>query len=173
MLFYILFLLTSFLSLLGAVPVHSGCNSAPLLLHVSVCVAVCGSSAYLPHADRSEKHQLWSHEILLCYWLGSPCYHYRYKQTHTYTNVCFYISLCSVTCMCAAGLAVGLDPEGYGNPDFCWISMYDKLMWSFAGPVSVVILVLCSSVCLCVLFVPYKGSRLFISISVWMYVVQQ
>lgn len=68
--------------------------------------------------------------------------------------------------MCAAGLAVGLDPEGYGNPDFCWISMYDKLMWSFAGPVSVVILVLCSSVCLCVLFVPYKGSRLFISLSV-------
>uniref|UniRef100_A0A673HI78 Cadherin EGF LAG seven-pass G-type receptor 3-like n=1 Tax=Sinocyclocheilus rhinocerous TaxID=307959 RepID=A0A673HI78_9TELE len=48
------------------------------------------------------------------------------------------------------GLAVGLDPEGYGNADFCWISMYDKLMWSFAGPVSVVLLVLCSSVCLCV-----------------------
>uniref|UniRef100_A0A8C2KXB4 Cadherin, EGF LAG seven-pass G-type receptor 3 n=1 Tax=Cyprinus carpio TaxID=7962 RepID=A0A8C2KXB4_CYPCA len=49
------------------------------------------------------------------------------------------------------GLAVGLDPEGYGNPDFCWISMYDKLMWSFAGPVSVVILVFCFSVCLCCL----------------------
>ncbi len=61
------------------------------------------------------------------------------------------MQICSVTCMCAAGLAVGLDPEGYGNPDFCWISMYDKLMWSFAGPVSVVILVLCSSVCLCCL----------------------
>ncbi|KAF7209429.1 cadherin EGF LAG seven-pass G-type receptor 3 isoform X2 [Nothobranchius furzeri] len=38
------------------------------------------------------------------------------------------------------GLAVGLDPEGYGNPDFCWISMYDKLIWSFAGPVAIVIL---------------------------------
>ncbi|KAM8930807.1 cadherin EGF LAG seven-pass G-type receptor 3 [Pelodytes ibericus] len=38
------------------------------------------------------------------------------------------------------GLAVGLDPEGYGNPDFCWISIYDKLVWSFAGPVTVVIL---------------------------------
>uniref|UniRef100_A0A3P8QFI1 Cadherin, EGF LAG seven-pass G-type receptor 3 n=1 Tax=Astatotilapia calliptera TaxID=8154 RepID=A0A3P8QFI1_ASTCA len=33
------------------------------------------------------------------------------------------------------GLAVGLDPEGYGNPDFCWISIYDKLIWSFAGPI--------------------------------------
>ncbi|KAM6977742.1 cadherin EGF LAG seven-pass G-type receptor 3 [Aplochiton taeniatus] len=38
------------------------------------------------------------------------------------------------------GLAVGLDPEGYGNPDFCWISMYDKLIWSFAGPIAIVIL---------------------------------
>ncbi|GCB72987.1 hypothetical protein scyTo_0006570, partial [Scyliorhinus torazame] len=38
------------------------------------------------------------------------------------------------------GLAVGLDPEGYGNPDFCWISVHDKLIWSFAGPIAVVIL---------------------------------
>ncbi|XP_049436056.1 cadherin EGF LAG seven-pass G-type receptor 3 isoform X1 [Epinephelus fuscoguttatus] len=38
------------------------------------------------------------------------------------------------------GLAVGLDPEGYGNPDFCWISIYDKLIWSFAGPIAIVIL---------------------------------
>uniref|UniRef100_W5KN35 Cadherin EGF LAG seven-pass G-type receptor 2 n=1 Tax=Astyanax mexicanus TaxID=7994 RepID=W5KN35_ASTMX len=28
------------------------------------------------------------------------------------------------------GLAVGLDPEGYGNPDFCWLSLYDTLIWS-------------------------------------------
>uniref|UniRef100_A0A8C6JU56 Uncharacterized protein n=1 Tax=Melopsittacus undulatus TaxID=13146 RepID=A0A8C6JU56_MELUD len=39
------------------------------------------------------------------------------------------------------GLAVGLDPEGYGNPDFCWISIHDKLVWSFAGPITVVIVV--------------------------------
>ncbi len=44
-------------------------------------------------------------------------------------------------CLFAAGLAVGLDPEGYGNPDFCWISIYDKLIWSFAGPITIVILV--------------------------------
>lgn len=37
------------------------------------------------------------------------------------------------------GLAVGLDPEGYGNPDFCWISIHDKLVWSFAGPITVVV----------------------------------
>lgn len=35
-----------------------------------------------------------------------------------------------------SGLAVGLDPEGYGNPDFCWLSIYDTLIWSFAGPVA-------------------------------------
>lgn len=39
------------------------------------------------------------------------------------------------------GLAVGLDPEGYGNPDFCWISIHDKLVWSFAGPITVVVVV--------------------------------
>lgn len=44
-------------------------------------------------------------------------------------------------CLFVAGLAVGLDPEGYGNPDFCWISIYDKLIWSFAGPIGIVILV--------------------------------
>ncbi|XP_061592705.1 cadherin EGF LAG seven-pass G-type receptor 3 isoform X2 [Cololabis saira] len=38
------------------------------------------------------------------------------------------------------GLSVGLDPEGYGNPDFCWISIYDKLIWSFAGPIAIVVL---------------------------------
>nr|XP_004544839.2 cadherin EGF LAG seven-pass G-type receptor 2 isoform X3 [Maylandia zebra] len=37
------------------------------------------------------------------------------------------------------GLAVGLDPEGYGNPDFCWLSMYDTLIWSFAGPIAIVV----------------------------------
>lgn len=44
----------------------------------------------------------------------------------------------------APGLAVGLDPEGYGNPDFCWISIDDKLIWSFAGPIAIVILVTAS-----------------------------
>ncbi|XP_060044769.1 cadherin EGF LAG seven-pass G-type receptor 1 isoform X2 [Erinaceus europaeus] len=39
------------------------------------------------------------------------------------------------------GLAVGLDPQGYGNPDFCWLSLQDTLIWSFAGPVGTVIVV--------------------------------
>ncbi|KAM6044521.1 cadherin EGF LAG seven-pass G-type receptor 2 isoform 2-T2 [Chlamydotis macqueenii] len=34
------------------------------------------------------------------------------------------------------GLAVGLDPEGYGNPDFCWLSIHDSLVWSLAGPIA-------------------------------------
>uniref|UniRef100_A0A8C6K2J2 Uncharacterized protein n=1 Tax=Melopsittacus undulatus TaxID=13146 RepID=A0A8C6K2J2_MELUD len=37
------------------------------------------------------------------------------------------------------GLAVGLDPQGYGNPDFCWLSVHDTLIWSFAGPIIIVI----------------------------------
>lgn len=39
------------------------------------------------------------------------------------------------------GLAVGLDPQGYGNPDFCWLSLRDTLIWSFAGPVGTVVTV--------------------------------
>uniref|UniRef100_A0A8C6FYI7 Cadherin EGF LAG seven-pass G-type receptor 1 n=1 Tax=Moschus moschiferus TaxID=68415 RepID=A0A8C6FYI7_MOSMO len=37
------------------------------------------------------------------------------------------------------GLAVGLDPQGYGNPDFCWLSLRDTLIWSFAGPIGTVV----------------------------------
>ncbi|XP_034297968.1 cadherin EGF LAG seven-pass G-type receptor 1 isoform X2 [Pantherophis guttatus] len=37
------------------------------------------------------------------------------------------------------GLAVGLDPQGYGNQDFCWLSVYDTLIWSFAGPIVIVV----------------------------------
>ncbi|XP_017691028.1 PREDICTED: cadherin EGF LAG seven-pass G-type receptor 2 isoform X1 [Lepidothrix coronata] len=32
------------------------------------------------------------------------------------------------------GLAVGLDPEGYGTPEFCWLALHDPLVWSLAGP---------------------------------------
>ncbi|XP_077025300.1 cadherin EGF LAG seven-pass G-type receptor 1 [Tamandua tetradactyla] len=39
------------------------------------------------------------------------------------------------------GLAVGLDPQGYGNPDFCWLSLRDTLIWSLAGPIGTVIIV--------------------------------
>uniref|UniRef100_A0A8C3MWR5 Uncharacterized protein n=1 Tax=Geospiza parvula TaxID=87175 RepID=A0A8C3MWR5_GEOPR len=37
------------------------------------------------------------------------------------------------------GLAVGLDPEGYGNPDFCWLALHDSLVWSLAGPYVIVV----------------------------------
>ncbi|XP_054703527.1 cadherin EGF LAG seven-pass G-type receptor 1 isoform X7 [Grus americana] len=39
------------------------------------------------------------------------------------------------------GLAVGLDPQGYGNPDFCWLSVHDTLIWSFAGPIVIVVVI--------------------------------
>uniref|UniRef100_A0AAZ3P386 Cadherin EGF LAG seven-pass G-type receptor 1 n=1 Tax=Oncorhynchus tshawytscha TaxID=74940 RepID=A0AAZ3P386_ONCTS len=38
-------------------------------------------------------------------------------------------------------LAVGLDPQGYGNPDFCWLSVHDTLIWSIAGPIAIIVLV--------------------------------
>ncbi|KAJ8245418.1 hypothetical protein GJAV_G00270520 [Gymnothorax javanicus] len=39
------------------------------------------------------------------------------------------------------GLAMGLDPQGFGNADFCWLSIHDTLIWSFLGPIAVVLLV--------------------------------
>lgn len=47
----------------------------------------------------------------------------------------------SLSLLCCPGLAVGLDPQGYGNPDFCWLSLRDTLIWSFAGPIGIVIIV--------------------------------
>ncbi|TRY56137.1 hypothetical protein DNTS_015260 [Danionella cerebrum] len=38
-------------------------------------------------------------------------------------------------------LSVGLDPQGYGNPDFCWLSVNDSLIWSITGPISIVVLI--------------------------------
>ena len=37
------------------------------------------------------------------------------------------------------GLAVGLSADGYGNPKFCWLSINDLLIWSFAGPICLVV----------------------------------
>lgn len=62
----------------------------------------------------------------------------------------------------SAGLAVGLDPQGYGNPDFCWLSVHDTLIWSFAGPIFVVVLVSAWLTTLCILTerrVSFKGLK--------------
>uniref|UniRef100_A0A4W5RPL4 Cadherin EGF LAG seven-pass G-type receptor 3 n=1 Tax=Hucho hucho TaxID=62062 RepID=A0A4W5RPL4_9TELE len=73
------------------------------------------------------------------------------------------------------GLAVGLDPEGYGNPDFCWISIYDKLIWSFAGPIAIVILVLSPShsviLCQSLCFATIRGAflLLLLATSTWFF----
>ncbi|KAH0513076.1 Cadherin EGF LAG seven-pass G-type receptor 1 [Microtus ochrogaster] len=36
---------------------------------------------------------------------------------------------------------LGSSVRGYGNPDFCWLSLQDSLIWSFAGPVGMVIII--------------------------------
>lgn len=60
----------------------------------------------------------------------------RFLDFSNKTNLILYV----VSFLCA-GLAVGLDPQGYGNPDFCWLSVHDTLIWSFTGPIFVVVLV--------------------------------
>ncbi|KAM9369337.1 LOW QUALITY PROTEIN: cadherin EGF LAG seven-pass G-type receptor 2 [Phaethornis superciliosus] len=51
------------------------------------------------------------------------------------------------------GLAVGLDPQGYGNPDFCWLSIHDSLVWSLAGPIACAV-----AVCICFLVLAARAT---------------
>ncbi|KAH3819069.1 cadherin EGF LAG seven-pass G-type receptor 1-like isoform X2 [Dreissena polymorpha] len=53
----------------------------------------------------------------------------------------FYYLLAYVIPGIIVSLAVGLNTEGYGTGNFCWLSMKDKFIWSFAGPVTVSIIV--------------------------------
>lgn len=59
------------------VPVYGGRHPAALLLHVHVCLDVCGWPPRVPDADRTAQHQLRSHEVLLRHRLGSACDNHR------------------------------------------------------------------------------------------------
>ncbi|XP_035677991.1 cadherin EGF LAG seven-pass G-type receptor 1-like isoform X5 [Branchiostoma floridae] len=39
------------------------------------------------------------------------------------------------------GLAFGVKPESYGNRDFCWLQVNDRLFWTLAGPILLVVLI--------------------------------
>ncbi|XP_065103163.1 cadherin EGF LAG seven-pass G-type receptor 3 isoform X1 [Paramisgurnus dabryanus] len=122
--------------------IHSNMAAATLLSHLT----------YLLGINQTEQQFLCTVvAILLHYffmssfaWLFVEALHIYRMQTEVrninYGAMRFYYAIGWGVPAIITGLAVGLDPEGYGNPDFCWISMYDKLMWGFAGPVSAVIL---------------------------------
>ncbi|XP_060555146.1 cadherin EGF LAG seven-pass G-type receptor 2-like isoform X2 [Ruditapes philippinarum] len=53
----------------------------------------------------------------------------------------FYYLIAYVIPGIVVSLAVGLNTEGYGNKNFCWLMMSDKFIWSFAGPISVSVII--------------------------------
>ncbi|XP_053377924.1 cadherin EGF LAG seven-pass G-type receptor 1-like isoform X2 [Mercenaria mercenaria] len=53
----------------------------------------------------------------------------------------FYYLIAYVIPGIIVSLAVGLNTEGYGNKNFCWLMMADKFIWSFAGPISVSVII--------------------------------
>ncbi|XP_051964502.1 cadherin EGF LAG seven-pass G-type receptor 3-like [Xyrauchen texanus] len=122
--------------------IHSNMAAATLLSHLTYVLGI----------NQTEQQFMCTVvAILLHYffmsafaWLFVEALHIYRMQTEArninYGAMRFYYAIGWGVPAIITGLAVGLDPDGYGNPDFCWISMYDKLMWSFAGPVSVVIL---------------------------------
>lgn len=61
----------------AAVSVHRHRHPAAFLLPLHFLLALPGGAACLPHDQRSQRHQLWTHEILLPDWLGSSCLYHR------------------------------------------------------------------------------------------------
>ncbi|XP_041348330.1 cadherin EGF LAG seven-pass G-type receptor 2-like isoform X2 [Gigantopelta aegis] len=58
-----------------------------------------------------------------------------------YGSMKFYYLLGYVIPGIIVGLSVGLYTSGYENRKFCWMSIFDTFIWSFAGPVVVGVLI--------------------------------
>ncbi|XP_062576129.1 cadherin EGF LAG seven-pass G-type receptor 2-like isoform X1 [Saccostrea cucullata] len=56
-----------------------------------------------------------------------------------YGTMKFYYLLGYVIPGIIVGLSVGLYTDGYGNTSFCWMDISETFIWSFAGPIAVVI----------------------------------
>ncbi|XP_069499437.1 cadherin EGF LAG seven-pass G-type receptor 3 isoform X2 [Ambystoma mexicanum] len=123
-------------------------------IHSNIAVALFFSEmVFLLGINRTENQLLCTvTAILLHYfflstfaWLFVEGLHIYRMQTEVrnvnYGAMRFYYGVGWGASAVITGLAVGLDPEGYGNPDFCWISVHDKLLWSFAGPIALVIVI--------------------------------
>ncbi|KAK7479931.1 hypothetical protein BaRGS_00028839, partial [Batillaria attramentaria] len=63
------------------------------------------------------------------------------KHTINYGSMKFYYLLGYVIPGIIVGLAVGLYTDGYGNDSFCWLETSELFIWSFAGPIVVVVLI--------------------------------
>eukprot|EP00062_Callorhinchus_milii_P006047 gi/632946186/ref/XP_007888434.1/ PREDICTED: cadherin EGF LAG seven-pass G-type receptor 3 [Callorhinchus milii] len=122
-------------------------------IHCNIVAAIfCSELVFLLGINQTENQFLCTViAILLHYffmatfaWIFVEGLHIYRMQTEArninYGAMRFYYAIGWGVPAIITGLAVGLDPEGYGNPDFCWISVHDKLIWSFAGPIAVVIL---------------------------------
>ncbi|XP_058856059.1 cadherin EGF LAG seven-pass G-type receptor 3-like isoform X1 [Acipenser ruthenus] len=130
----------------------SGLKSNTRSIHCNMAAAIFLSElVFLLGINQTEQQFLCTGiAILLHYffmatfaWLFVEGLHIYRMQTEArninYGAMRFYYSIGWGVPAIITGLAVGLDPEGYGNPDFCWISVHDKLIWSFAGPIGIVI----------------------------------
>ncbi|XP_072438052.1 cadherin EGF LAG seven-pass G-type receptor 3-like isoform X4 [Chiloscyllium punctatum] len=130
----------------------NGLKSNTRGIHCNIAAAIfCAELVFLLGINQTENQFLCTViAILLHYffmatfaWIFVEGLHIYRMQTEArninYGAMRFYYAIGWGVPAIITGLAVGLDPEGYGNPDFCWISVHDKLIWSFAGPIAVVI----------------------------------
>ncbi|XP_069062320.1 cadherin EGF LAG seven-pass G-type receptor 3 [Pleurodeles waltl] len=127
-------------------------NTRGIHSNIAVALFFC-EMVFLLGINRTENQLLCTvTAILLHYfflstfaWLFVEGLHIYRMQTEVrnvnYGPMRFYYAIGWGASAIITGLAVGLDPEGYGNPDFCWISVHDKLLWSFAGPIALVIVI--------------------------------
>lgn len=53
----------------------------------------------------------------------------------------FYYCMGYVTSAVVVSLAVGVRAHQYGNNYFCWLSLYESVIWSLVGPICIMVLV--------------------------------
>lgn len=62
---------------LFVVCMYGDSHTTALLLHVHVCLDVCGRFAHIPYAHWGQEHKPRSHALLLRHRLGDSCHYYR------------------------------------------------------------------------------------------------
>jgi cadherin EGF LAG seven-pass G-type receptor 1 len=128
--------------------IDSNANSIHLNLVASLFIA---NAVFLAGIDRTEYKVLCTlvaislHYFFLCSfaWMFVESLHIYRRMTDirdvNHGPMRFYYVVGYVIPGIIVGLSVGLNTDGYGNKDSCWLKTSDVLIWSFAGPICCIV----------------------------------
>ncbi|GAB6020348.1 hypothetical protein CHUAL_003060 [Chamberlinius hualienensis] len=142
--------------------IHKNLTFCCLIVAVGLMVALRLRKT-LVHKDFACKiTAIFLHHIYLCQfsWMLVEAVHLYRMLTElrdiNHGQMRFYYAIGYGVPAIVVGLSVGVRADEYGNPLFCWLSIYGSAIWSMVGPVCVVVLV---NLCIFVLAMR-AGSRL-------------